>query len=491
MVDKTKNSDGASKIERAVNRAKQALTLGVNNSDIPYCVINKVESENTLAFPVRGTHTQKWLRQEAHARGDLLRREDIADIVETLCALASVSRNLMQIHHRTAPLACGGVAIDLCRPDKSVVHIKDGVMTLVSKGSKTLFTQSATMLSLPRPAQSGNIKRLLKYLNMSIEHKWLFIAWLTFTLSHPKGIAPYPFLDIKGEMGSGKSFLCKLVIRSLIDPNTLGVQTFPKDERELAISSQNQLLLIFDNMRELSKKMSDFLCVASTGGTYARRTLYSDTEETVLSFHSPMVLNGIHNFVLEGDLASRFLTINMLRIDNKGRLDESQILKNFAKDLPNIFRGLLDLCAQLLAVEKTTVVTRSERMIAFSRWLAAMEVIFKRPQGELQAMYSQNLKASNFNTLQENQLAMSMLNFASNLPQGSWQGTPTALLEALEIIAPDNIINRRSEWPSNPISMSKRLRILEKSLEYQGVTMDFTQSKTRLITISFIQPQTN
>ncbi|MFK5913376.1 MAG: hypothetical protein QM484_03305 [Woeseiaceae bacterium] len=423
----------------------------------------------------------------ANSYDDLLRNDDITEIIETLCALAAVSENKMIIHLRTAPLDCGGVAIDLCQSNNEIVQLKDGKATLVSLGSKTLFTRSSTMMSLPFPAKNGNIKKLLKYLNMSEEHKWLFIAWLSFTISHPKHITPYPFLDIKGEMGSGKSFLCKLVIRSLIDNNSCGVQTFPKDERDLAISSQNQLVLIYDNMRSLNKKVSDLLCTVCTGGSYTKRKLYTDNDESVLSFHSPMVLNGIHNFVLEPDLASRCITIQMLRIDKDQRRDESTISKNFNKDVPCIFKGLLDLSAKLLKIANTVGVINSERMIDFSRWLAALEVVIKKPMGMLQSMYSRNIKSTMFTTLQENFLAMALLNFSANLPDGNWQGTPTDLLQSLSRITPQHVINRRSDWPTNPIAMSKRLRIIEKSLESQGVTLEFSQGKSRQISIQFTQ----
>jgi hypothetical protein len=488
MADKTKTVDGSSKIERALNMAKQMLTLGVNKNEVPYCIINDNAEDNLLAFPLRGAKTNKWLRQLANTYGDLLRNDDIAEVVETLCALAAVSENIMDIHLRTASLDGGGVAIDLGHPSREVIHLKNGTSTLVTTGSKTLFTRSPTMLGLPFPAKQGNIKKLIKYLNMSTEHKWLFIGWLTFTISHPKNVAPYPFLDIKGEMGSGKSFLCKLIIRSLIDNNTCGVQIFPKNERDLAISTQNQLVLIYDNIRSLSKNMSDLLCTVCTGGTYATRQLFSDIGEIVLSLHSPVVLNGIHNAVIEADLNSRGVTINMLRIDNHQRLDESKIAKEFKDDLPHIFKGLLDLSAKLLEIESTVEVTHGERMIAYSRWLAALEVVNNRPQGELQLMYRNNIKASMLCTIQENYLAMALLNFASNLPGSNWQGTPTQLLQSLEEIAPSHIINRRTDWPSNPISMSKRLRILENVLESQGVTLEFSQGKSRQISVLFTQP---
>jgi hypothetical protein len=178
----------------------------------------------------------------------------------------------------------------------------------------------------------------------------------------------------------------------------------------------------------------------------------------------------------------------MLRIDNHQRLDESKIAKKFKDDLPQIFKGLLDLSAKLLEIESTVEVTHGERMIAYSRWLAALEVVNNRPQGELQLMYRNNIKASMLCTIQENYLAMALLNFASNLPGSNWQGTPTQLLQSLEEIAPSHIINRRTDWPSNPISMSKRLRILENVMESQGVTLEFSQGKSRQISVLFTQP---
>jgi hypothetical protein len=487
IANKLDSSD-PNRCGRSIKYALEHLTLGLDSDEKPYAVINGQPKSNPIAHPLEGKTIKTWIRKKALNRGDLLKRDDIKEVVETLFAHASANEIIMDIHLRVAPSKHGGVVVDLCDKQNKRVLMNAGNVSILDSDSNVLFKRSPTMSALPIPADKGNLKTLVPYLNMSAEHRYLFIGWLSYCLTHPKGTSPYPILIIKGGAGSGKSSLCKMILRQLIDNNSCGVQMFPSDVKDLAISSQNQHVIIMDNMRALTKQWSDILCVASTGGSITSRKLYSDSEESLLYLHAPMVLNGIHNFIVEPDLASRCVTIQLLNISPAKRREESVLAKKLAKDMPKIFRGLLDLSAKLLEKEATAKVIHSERMIEFSRWLTVMEVVEGKKAGELQLIYCRNIRQAMLNTVQENYLAMALLNFASNLPESNWQGTPTQLLQSLEEIAPNNIINRRADWPNNPISMSKRLRILENVLESQGVTLEFSQGKSRQISVLFTQP---
>jgi hypothetical protein len=476
-------SSDSSKSERSVSYAREHLTLGLDANEKPYAVI-KGES-NPVAHPLEGNTIQKWLRKNALDSGYMLKRDDIKEVLETLHAYTAVEEEIMDIYLRIAPTKNSGVVIDLCDKENQRVLLEGGKVSILDSDSKTLFKRSPTMSALPVPAEKGNLKALLPYLNMSLEHKYLFIAWLSYCLTHPKGVSAYPILIVKGGAGSGKSSLCKIILRQLIDNNSCGVQLFPKDVKDLAISSQSQYVIIMDNIRTLSKQWSDILCITATSGSLASRKLYSDSEESLLHLHAPMVLNGIHNFVVEPDLASRCVNIQLQNISSENRREESVIAKNLAKDMPKIFRGLLDLSAKLLEEEATVEVEHSERMIEFSRWLAAMEVVRGEEPGKLQLAYRRNIREAMLNTVQENYLAMALLNFAANLPDGRWIGTPTELLQSLNAITAPAIQNRRNDWPQNPISMSKRIKIIEEVLKTQGVALEFIQSKSRQISIRF------
>lgn len=68
-------------------------------------------------------------------------------------------------------------------------------------------------------------------------------------------------------------------------------------------------LAVFDNLRTLKKSQSDLLCTTATKGITAKRTLHTTSDITVMELHNPLVLNGIHDFLQESDLAYRCLRV--------------------------------------------------------------------------------------------------------------------------------------------------------------------------------------
>ena len=85
-----------------------------------------------------------------------------------------------------------------------------------------------------------------------------------------------------------------------------------------------------------------------------------------------------------------------------------------------------------------------------------------------------------------------MVEFANRLPYDSefslrsdateWTGTPTELLVALGDLNGKRY-RYNKQFPDSAISLSKRLRVLEKDLLKEGIEVLFKRSKVRLITI--------
>lgn len=474
---------GTSKADRSVHDALQHMVIGIDRDERPFAVIK--EHGNPIAYPLHGKKIKKWLRQRARKLGFLLKKDDISDVIENLDALAAVNENHMDVYLRVAPCEQNGIEIDLATADNKRIRLKDGKATLISSGSTVLFNRSEMMQPMPIPTEAGDWNALFPYLNMDEKYKLLLIGWMTYVLTHYKGQSAYPLLVIKGEQGSGKSLLCKHILRPLVDNNSCGLQMFPSDTKDLVISSQNQHVLIYDNIRFLSKKWSDTLCIAATSGSMATRKLYTDAEESVMHVHAPIVLNGIHNFIVEPDLASRCLTIQLDRITPNNRKDESRLIKEIENDAPAIFRGLLDLSVKLLEVESSVQSANLSRLTDFCRWLAAMEKVLELATCQLQMAYQDNLSEAMLDTIQDNPLAAALLSFAEHLPGGTWKGTSTQLLQHLAGATCPDLSFSSNGLPKNAIALSKQLKSIEKLLDSQGVSIDFGRNKDRYITINF------
>ncbi len=442
-----------------------------------------LDAPNGDAMRIGSRAFNRRVRAEYANIGRLLRSAELADITETLAACAEQSGERVFVWYRVAPIA-GGVEIDLGDEKHTRVRITAGKVEIVASGSDTLFFRTSVCRPMVMPAEVGDLKLLERHLNVHATERFLLVAWIAYTLAHPKvPTSKYPILVLQGGQGSGKSSLANNVILRLIDPNSVGVQLLPSATRDLAIAAQHAHVLAYDNVRRFTADMSDVLCIASTGGATSSRQLYTDEDQHVLRLHVALVLNGIHPFVNQADLAQRCLPIRLQPMAESMRRSESEIVQAFEADLPAIQRGLFDRIAKILVHLPNVELTHPERMIDFVRWLAAMEIVDGVPRGVYQDQFSHVLHEGQLETLLDNVLADALLQFVAHEVHGQWSGTPAQLHTELSRIAGLSTTRSR-EWPQNPIAMSRRLRGLQASLLTQGVRVEMGRGKYRTITIT-------
>ena len=463
---------------------------------LPYSLSNKlfpVLSQHGIAYVgILGNGNAYVLRIGDKQLNNYIRRiagkkvsnKELDEINECLTASAEMTGEVLNVYSRVAPID-GGIELDLCDTKNTRIRVTADEVNIIEHGSNTLFFRNSVSQSMVMPALEGDLNLLKKYVNLSATDFLLFIAWLSYTLAHPKiSSSKYVFLVLQGCQGSGKSFICQYIIINLLDPSRVGVQVFPKNSKDLAIALQNSHVLCYDNLRNFKDDMSDILCIASTGGNISNRALYTDATQHVHYLHGALVLNGIHSFITQPDLAQRCLTIHTKTLPKSDRKSEAKMINELETDLPAIFRGVLDLTADVLKYLPDVEITSPERMLDFVYWLAAMEKVHGAPVGIYQAQYSSVLHQSQLDTLLENLLASTIIEFVQDhMVDDIWSGTPADLLEALcDIVHAGTMYS--AEWPKNPIALSRRLKPLTASLRGQGIGIEFTRGKSRVITLT-------
>ena len=447
-----------------------------------------IESAGNRYVLAVGSHQLDLLiGNERRRQGKPVRSAELKEINASLQAAAELAGVTHHVWNRVAPISGGGIEIDLGDAKHTRVRITAGKVEIVTSGSETRFFRPPQTAAMVMPSATGNIKLLRKYINLHPASQVILIAWLTYTLAHPKlPTSKYVILVLNGHQGSGKSFLCYLIL-SLIDPNTTGIQMLPRNGKDLAIAAQNAHVLCYDNMRHISAEMSDHFCVASTGGALAGRQLFTDADQQVTRLHVALVLNGIHGLISQPDFAQRTLPLELLPIAQSKRKSEQQLTEEFQADLPAILRGIFDRIAEIFRYLPTAEVSDPERMIDFSRWMAASERVDGVPYGIYQNLYSDLLNDGQRENLQDNLLASTIMDFANDELDGeTWSGTPADLLENLNRLVSPNT-QRSREWPSNPIALSKRLLPLIAPLLTQDIDVKLTRGKQRGITISKLE----
>ena len=193
------------------------------------------------------------------------------------------------------------------------------------------FRRAKGMLPLPVPVEGGTVEELRHFLNLKSDDDFVLLgAWMVAAL---RATGPYPILKIWGEPGSAKSTLVKM-LRDLIDPNKGSTRRWPREDRDSFIAANNSHLLSYDNVSTVPDWLSNSLCSLATGGSFATRTLYTDSDEHIFDGTRPVILNGVENFMTKFDLADRCIVLELEPITDDVRQTEQQINTAFVSHRP-------------------------------------------------------------------------------------------------------------------------------------------------------------
>src|SRR5207253_2111337 len=128
-----------------------------------------------------------------------------------------------------------------------------------------------------------------------------------------------------------------------------------------------------DNVSRISNSLSDALCRIATGGGFATRELYSDSEETLMFYVRPAIVTGITEVIVRGDLADRTSVVTLQPINEDKRLTEQELEKKWAKAWPVVLGGLLDAAVVALRRLPDTEPENLPRLADHARWVTAAE----------------------------------------------------------------------------------------------------------------------
>jgi hypothetical protein len=379
--------------------------------------------------------------------------------------------------------AGGKVYIDLANEHWQAIEISStGWRVLDSKRVPVRFRRAPGMLPLPEPRAGGSVEDLRSFLNVKSDDDFeLALAWL---LAAMRDRGPYPVLALMGEQGSAKTSFAT-ILRSLVDPNTAALRSFPREDRDLLIAASNGWVAGFDNVSRIPSWLSDALCRLSTGGGFSTRKLYTDDEEQIFNAQRPAVLNGIEDYVNRPDLADRtiFLTLEPIPEDRRRPDQALQDELNVAR--PQILGALLNLVVTGLERLPRTKLARLPRMADFALWGTACE----RTPGAFMRAYENN-RASAVEIILEADLVATAVRTLMKVRGGAeWAGTSSALLKDLNEVV-DEGQHRDRAWPSQPNVLSGRLRRAATNLRKVGIEVTFEAGhrRGRMIHITVNKP---
>jgi hypothetical protein len=242
------------------------------------------------------------------------------------------------------------------------------------------------------------------------------------------------------------------MLRALVDPSASPLRSDPRNAHDLMIGASNGWIVAYDNLSGLPVWLSDALCRLSTGGGFATRELYSDTEETILEAQRPVILTGIEELAIRGDLLDRAIVVSLPTIPEADRCSERELWARFERLRPRILGALLDAAACAVRRLPTTRLEVAPRMADFAEWIVAAEPALPWPAGEFEA--------SSIGTA------------VRELAESGFEGIATELLERLGEIAGEPT-TRRKGWPKSARSLTGELRRIAPNLRAVGIEVEF------------------
>ena len=351
----------------------------------------------------------------------------------------------------------------LADDEHRAVHVSASGWKLITNAEcpiKFVMKKGQRALPVPKSTTRTLIDLLFNVLTniTDPESKVLIAAWLMGCMN-PNG--PFPILRIEAEQGSGKSFLSK-VLKRTIDPSTVDIARSPKNEDDLVVTAQCYWVVSYDNLSGISEDLSDGLCRLATGGGLQKRQLYTDAELISLDAKRPVIINGIDDDSGRDDLRDRMITIRLNKLTNDTRRSEEELTACFELAHPEILGSLLNAVSCALRDRGKVRLEVKSRMLDFAEFISAAESALGIGQGAFAPLYEKHRQQQAQDNLESSPVAQAIINLIE--VRHSWKGTLSELLKELKCLcAPEYRF-----FPQTPRGLSNMLNRLSPGLRMAG-----------------------
>jgi len=469
-----KESQGSEIIEMITEDSTAKIVLFHDEFKDPYMQITV--GEHRELWSCKSKMCRRWIaRSYWRKRRKAARAEGIKTALTVIEGKACFDGPMIHLANRITE-AEGAIWYDLSDPEWRAVKVtKEGWE--VVKNPPILFRRYSHQKAQSEPVHEGDVTLLFKYLNVSDkEQQLLLLVWL---ISCFVPNIPHPILIIYGAQGSSKTVFCRLM-KKVVDPSVVETTGFPRDINGLIQLLAHHWCIAFDNVSYLPHDISDELCKAVTGGGLSKRELYSDDDDVLYTIRRCLIINGINLVATKPDILERGILLELERISEEKRMSEGAMIADFEKDLPGILGGIFSVLQKSLQIEPSIKLSSMPRMADFARWGCAIAQALGQPQERFLAAYQTNINRQNDEVLAESLIAWLIISFMEK--KDDWEGTPTALRNALIQEADDNgatNIAKDRDFPRSANVLGKRVNELRTNLATKGLYITRGKEKKR------------
>lgn len=415
-----------------------------------------------------------------HTYQTVVNQAAMRDAMQALRAAAIHNGKVRRIENRVAEHE-GYLYLYLNNDARQVVRVTPDGWSLIGEDTcPVLFLTPKTARALPLPVRGGSLDELRPFVNVPDDAAFKLLLGFILLCFHPTG--PYAILVLEGEHGSAKSTLTS-VIRRLTDPASPVMRGLPASEDDLIIGGLLNRVYALDNLSGITKQMSDAICRMTQGGGHAKRTLYTNGEETTFDYLRPVVVNGIDDLTKRDDFASRSIVLELPPLADKGWRKDTTFYAEFDEASGRIFGAILDALVAILQQRNDVADVYQSRLAEAEAWVSAGEKALGWEAGTFSRLLHENQEEAAEEHFQLDTFAQALLKMLQkqlkrpdyDSAKPLWAGTATSLLRQVNLHAePDDL--RTDAWPKQPIAVGMRLRRMAHALRLQH----FTVTKERI-----------
>ena len=357
---------------------------------------------------------------------------------------------------------------DLAREDGKCVKITaKGVFGVVIDIDSPIFRQNQSLQEQIPPRDYDKSKKALdEFIELiKIEPKDKLIFKVHLVSLFLEGY-PMPIIAIGGASGSFKTTI-NAFIKKIVDPSGIdngdNVNDFPENLDDLKIYLNNRYLGSFDNVSYISKQQSDIFCRAITGNSNIKRKLYTNSEETILSFRRKIILNGIVPNLDYEDLQSRLIYYDRESPDPKNRMTEKILIKKFDELFPFVLGEIFHILSESMSRYKSLKdsIKPKERMADFEVWGEIISRCIGNADNDFLTAYTEKIHATISLSRDSFPIITVLENFMKD--RDEYEGTASDLYSKLVGLAKALEIETSGQYVKFPRHSNKLVKALKES----------------------------
>lgn len=415
--------------------------------------------------------------------GEALSRQDTEQVLDALEATAIHDGPRLPVHVRVADLG-NRIFLDLADNAWRVVEVTaKGWQVMPADRAPVRFRRPNGTEALPVPVPGGSLEELRDFIHTDAAGLALVGACLVGAMTD-RGSAVV--LSFAGGQGTSKSTSTR-VFQRLVDPRGGALRAAPKKDEDLAVAARNAWVVSFDNLSRINADLSDGFCRLATGASFTTRTFYTNGEETIYAARRPVILNSIVDVVNRADLLDRTVAVQLLKITEDQRLEESVFWPRFEEARPRLLGAALSALAGALARWDATRPERLPRLSDFYHLAQAAGDALPGGSAAFDEAWAAMQGAAIQSALEASPIGAPLLSLLEAQSTKTWKAPAAQLLRDLNASRAAGF-REHDTWPQTPQGLVHALRRLAPALEAVGwhLELGVRDSKTtheRLVVI--------